>query len=99
MLLAGPFANFLFAAVAYWILLVVGTSALKPVIGDVTADSIASRAGLQPGDAIVGVAGKPVATREGAVLAILDRLMDGTPIELEVQGARGTGSPRATRSS
>jgi regulator of sigma E protease len=93
-LLAGPFANFLFAVVAYWILLVVGTSALKPVIGDVTADSIASRAGLQQGDAIVGVAGKPVTTREGAVLAILDRLMDGTPIELEVQGAEGTASPR-----
>ena len=51
-LLAGPFANFLFAAVAYWILLVVGTSALKPVIGDVTADSIASRAGLQQGDIV-----------------------------------------------
>jgi regulator of sigma E protease len=93
-LLAGPFANFLFAAVAYWILLVVGTSALKPVIGDVTADSIASRAGLQQGDAIVGVAGKPVTTREGAALAILDRLMDGTPIELEVQGAGGGASPR-----
>jgi regulator of sigma E protease len=93
-LLAGPFANFLFAAVAYWILLVVGTSALRPVIGDVTADSIASRAGLQSGDAIVGVAGKPVTTREGAVLAILDRLMDGTPIELEVQGTGGTESPR-----
>jgi regulator of sigma E protease len=94
-LLAGPFANFLFAAVAYWILLVVGTSALKPVIGEVTADSIASRAGLQPGDAIVGVAGKVVTTREGAVLAILDRLMDGTSIELAVQGAGGTASPRA----
>jgi regulator of sigma E protease len=93
-LLAGPFANFLFAAVAYWILLVVGTPALKPVIGDVTADSIASRAGLHAGDAIVGVAGKPVATREGAVLAILDRLMDGTPIELEVQGSDGGGSRR-----
>ncbi len=93
-LLAGPFANFLFAAVAYWILLVVGTAALKPVIGEVTADSIASRAGLQQGDAIVGVAGEPVTTREGAVLAILDRLMDGTPIELEVQGAEGTASPR-----
>ena len=93
-LLAGPFANFLFAVVAYWILLVVGTPALKPVIGDVTADSIASRAGLRSGDAIVGVAGKPVATREGAVLAMLDRLMDGTPIELEVQAAGGTESPR-----
>ncbi len=40
-------------------------------------------------------AGKPVATREGAVLAILDRLMDGTPIELEVQGDEGAGSRRS----
>jgi regulator of sigma E protease len=33
-LLAGPFANFLFAALAYWILFVVGVPALKPVIGE-----------------------------------------------------------------
>jgi regulator of sigma E protease len=94
-LLAGPFANFLFAAVAYWILLVVGTPALKPVIGDVTADSIASRAGLLSGDSIVGVGGQAVSTREGAVLAILDRLMDDAPIALEVQADEGAGSRRS----
>ena len=94
-LLAGPFANFLFAAVAYWILLVVGTPALKPVIGDVTADSIASRAGLLSGDSIVGVGGQAVSTREGAVLAILDRLMDDAPIALEVQADEGAGTRRS----
>jgi regulator of sigma E protease len=93
-LLAGPFANFLFAAAAYWILFVVGIPALKPVIGDVTADSVASRAGMQSGDAIVGVGGEPVSTREGAVLAILDRLMDGAPIELDVRGDSGEGDTR-----
>ncbi len=94
-LLAGPFANFLFAAVAYWILLVVGTPALKPIIGDVTADSIAAHAGLLSGDSIVGVGGQAVTTREGAVLAILERLLDDAPIALEVQGAGGAASPRA----
>jgi len=93
-LLAGPFANFLFAAVAYWILFVVGIPALKPVIGDVIADSPAAQAGLQSGDAIVAVAGEPVSTREGAVLAILDRLMDGAPIELAVRGQEGEGGAR-----
>jgi regulator of sigma E protease len=93
-LLAGPFANFLFAAVAYWVLLVVGTPALKPIVGDVTAGSVAADAGLQPGDSIVGVAGRPVQTREGAVLAILDKLMDGAAIQLEVQGDEGDGSRR-----
>ncbi|HEX6572174.1 MAG TPA: RIP metalloprotease RseP [Steroidobacteraceae bacterium] len=93
-LLAGPFANFLFAAAAYWILFVIGIPALKPVIGDVTADSVAARAGMQSGDAIVAVAGEPVSTREGAVLAILDRLMDGAPIELAVRGDSGEGGTR-----
>jgi regulator of sigma E protease len=93
-LLAGPFANFLFAAAAYWILFVIGIPALKPVIGDVTADSVAARAGMQSGDAIVAVAGEPVSTREGAVLAILDRLMDGAPIDMEVRGDSGEGGTR-----
>jgi regulator of sigma E protease len=93
-LLAGPFANFLFAAAAYWILFVVGVPALKPVVGDVTADSMAARAGLESGDSIVAVGGKSVATREGAVLAILDRLMDGAPIELTVRDHEGEGSAR-----
>ncbi|HET7201790.1 MAG TPA: RIP metalloprotease RseP [Steroidobacteraceae bacterium] len=93
-LLAGPFANFLFAAVAYWILFVVGIPALKPVIGEVTADSPAAEAGLKSGDSIVAVAGEAVSTREGAVLAILDRLMDGAPIELVVRDEEGEGSAR-----
>ena len=88
-LLAGPFANFLFAVVAYWILFVVGIPALKPVVGDVTADSMAAEAGLVSGDTLVGVGGEPVTTREGAILGILDRLMDNTPIELEVRDRDG----------
>jgi regulator of sigma E protease len=88
-LLAGPGANFLFAAAAYWILFVVGIPALKPVIGDVTADSMASRAGLHSGDSIVAIGGREVSTREGAVLAILDQLMDDEPIQLDVHDARG----------
>jgi regulator of sigma E protease len=88
-LLAGPFANFLFAVAAYWILFVVGVPALKPVVGDVTADSMAAVAGLQSGDTLVGVGGDPVTTREGAILGILDRLMDNTPIELEVRDQDG----------
>lgn len=94
-LLAGPFANFLFAVAAYWVLFVVGIPALKPVIGDVTADSVAARAGLQSGDSIVAVGGEEVGTREGAVLAILDRLMDGAPIELTVRGDEGAGAERS----
>jgi regulator of sigma E protease len=93
-LLAGPFANFLFAALAYWILLVAGTPALKPVVGDVTADSIAARAGLHSGDMIVGVAGRAVETREGVVLGLIDRLMDDAALEIEVVGKQGAAARR-----
>jgi regulator of sigma E protease len=88
-LLAGPFANFLFAAVAYWVLFVVGVPALKPVVGDVAAESAAAQAGMRAGDQIVAVGDRQVATREGAVLAILDRLMDNRPIPVRVEDEAG----------
>jgi regulator of sigma E protease len=91
-LLAGPFANFLFAVLAYWVLFIAGVPALKPVIGEITPDSIAARAGLHAGDQIVGVGGEEVTSREGAVLEILDRVMSGDPIRVEVRSA---GSQRA----
>ena len=66
-LLAGPFANFLFAVLAYWVLFVAGVPALKPVLGEVTADSPAAQAGLQAGDEIVPVGPRETGTREAAV--------------------------------
>jgi regulator of sigma E protease len=94
-LLAGPLANFLFAVVAYWVLFVAGIPALKPVIGEVEADSTAARAGLQAGDEIVRVGAQAAGTREAAVLALLDELMNGRAIELEVRDE--AGDTRAVR--
>ena len=88
-LLAGPLANFLFAVVAYWVLFVAGIPALKPVIGEVEADSTAARAGLQAGDEIVRVGAQAAGTREAAVLALLDELMNGRDLELEVRDEAG----------
>ena len=102
-LLAGPFANFLFAAAAYWVLFVVGIPALKPVLGEIAPQSIAATAGLASGDEIVAVGTRATGTREAVVLAILDQLMDGGSIALEVRSPDGTtraaplritGSPR-----
>ena len=102
-LLAGPFANFLFAAAAYWVLFVAGIPALKPVLGEIAPQSIAARAGLASGDEIVAVGTRATGTREAVVLAILDQLMDGGAIALEVRSPDGAtrvaplaivGSPR-----
>jgi regulator of sigma E protease len=88
-LLAGPFANFLFAVVAYWVVFVAGVPALKPVLGEVTPDSVAARSGLVAGDEIVAVGRHATAGREAVMLAILDRLMEGGTIDLEVRSEGG----------
>ena len=88
-LLAGPLANFLFAVAAYWVLFVAGVPTLKPVVGEVTADSMAARAGLRAGDEIVGVGSHDTTSRETAVLALLQELMNASPITLRVQDGEG----------
>ena len=88
-LLAGPLANFLFAVAAYWVLFVAGVPALKPVVGEVAPESVAARAGLIPGDEIVAVGSRETATREAAVLALLEELMQSRSIGLELLGADG----------
>ncbi|MFG6177404.1 sigma E protease regulator RseP [Halomonas sp. THAF12] len=52
---AGPLANFLLALVAYWLLFVVGTTTVVPVIGEVAPDSPAARGGLVAGQEITAV--------------------------------------------
>jgi regulator of sigma E protease len=88
-LLAGPLANFLFAVAAYWVLFVAGVPALKPVVGNVAPESAAASAGLRPGDEIVGVGSRETGTREAAVLAILDELMNDGAIALAVRDESG----------
>jgi regulator of sigma E protease len=94
-LVAGAAFNFLFAILAYWMLLMAGVPSLKPVIGEVTPDSIAATAGLRPDDEIRAVGGKEVATREAALLGIFEDLVDDGTVELAVSGP--TGSDRELR--
>jgi len=51
-LFAGPFANFLLAAVLYFFIAILGASALAPSIGKVMENSPAAKAGLQTKDEI-----------------------------------------------
>jgi regulator of sigma E protease len=88
-LLAGPGFNFLFAILAFWLLFMHGVPGLKPVIGEVTDGSIAQRAGLVGDQTITAVGGEPVSTREGAVLGILDVLVEKGEVPLTLQDGAG----------
>ncbi|MDH5445863.1 MAG: RIP metalloprotease RseP [Gammaproteobacteria bacterium] len=52
---AGPIFNFIFAALAYWLMLSIGVNGLKPVIGDIDNNSVLATAGFNPGDEIVEI--------------------------------------------
>ncbi len=84
-LAAGPLLNFLFAIVAYWAMFMIGVPGVRPLIGEVTPDSIAARAGLHGGEEITSVGGRPTATWEGAIVAILDEMLDSGRIALTVR--------------
>jgi regulator of sigma E protease len=88
-LLAGPGFNFIFAALAFWVLFMNGVPGLKPVIGEVVEGSIAQRAGLAGDDTIIAVGGERVTTREAAVLGILDVLVERGDVPLTLEDSAG----------
>ncbi len=89
-LLAGPAFNFIFAVLAYWVLLAGGVMALKPAVGDVIPNSYADRAGLEFGDKIIAVGDVEATDWESTLVAILDYMVtDGrVPLTLESQEGR-----------
>jgi regulator of sigma E protease len=88
-LAAGPTFNFLFAILAYWALFMWGVPHTQPVIGNVTADSHAARAGLHSGDEIVRVGRERTPDPKAVIFALLDDLLDDGAATLTVQSASG----------
>jgi regulator of sigma E protease len=86
---AGPLANLLFAVAAYWLMFLVGVSGLRPLVGEVSADSLAERLGLRAGDEVVAVAGQRTLTWEAVVKATVEAALTAEPVELEVLSPSG----------
>ncbi len=82
---AGPIANFLLAMVFFWVLAMLGSQQVRPVIGAVEADSIAAKAGLVAGQEIVSIDGEPT-TGWGAVnLQLVRRLGESGTVNVVVR--------------
>jgi regulator of sigma E protease len=86
---AGPVANFLLAAVAFIVILLLGMRGVVPQVGYVAAESPAAVAGLQTGDRLRAVGGSPVASWQEARMALMDAAMgrDRVPVTVERGGA------------
>ncbi len=88
-LLAGPFFNFIFAIVAYWVLMAGGVMVIKPAVGTVEPDSYAAEAGLVFGDKIVSIGEKAATQWEPTLVAILGEMVDDGRVPMTLEGRDG----------
>ncbi len=87
---AGPIANFLLAILLYWLLFMLGVSAMKPVLGPVTSETPAAFAGFERGETIMKIEAEPVATWQDARWLLLSQAAEKSPaVAVEVITANG----------
>jgi regulator of sigma E protease len=89
-ILAGPLFNFLFAIAAYWLMFVSGVPGLRPLVGEITPQSVAEQAGFQENDELLSVGGKATPTWDAATLELLDAALSGEQIEITVRSPGDT---------
>ncbi|MDG3088863.1 sigma E protease regulator RseP [Vibrio hannami] len=87
---AGPIFNFLFAIFAYWLIFLIGVPAVKPVIGQVTPNSIVAQADIKPGMEILSVAGHRTRDWESVNMGLVGHIGD-EHITLTVTPEGGVG--------
>jgi len=87
---AGPIANLLLAVALYWVLMLQGTTGLKPVLAEVPKSSPASIAQLHQGDLVVSVAGEPVKLWQDLQWVLIRHAFKTQAIEIETLDAQHT---------
>jgi regulator of sigma E protease len=87
--MAGPLANFLLAALLYWTALVIGISGLSPTIGYVSPDGIGDRLGFKSGEQIVAIDQRPVRTWSEHHIYLVNRSLKGRPIVFDLLSDAG----------
>ena len=81
---AGPAINLIFAAVVYAVLAMVGTQYAAPILGQVTPDSAAERAGLPLGHEFISIAGRETDGWQAVGLAIVSAAGESEPLEIRM---------------
>ncbi|OHC25940.1 MAG: RIP metalloprotease RseP [Pseudomonadales bacterium RIFCSPLOWO2_12_59_9] len=84
---AGPLANFILAFVFFWLLAMLGSQQVRPVIGAVEPASLAASAGLEAGQELVAVDGEPVSGWAAVNLQLVRRLGESGTLEVLVREA------------
>ncbi|HBX55938.1 MAG TPA: zinc metallopeptidase RseP, partial [Pseudomonas sp.] len=92
---AGPIANFLLALLFFWLVAMLGSQQVRPVIGAVAPGSLAAEAGLQVGQEIVAVNGESTSGWAEVNLQLVRRLGESGTLAVNVRDEGSTAdSPR-----
>ncbi len=86
--LAGPFVNFIFAIFAFWLMFVIGIQGVKPVMGNLSTDSIAWQSGLRSGDRIVSVDGDETPTLSSVYEQLLEAFIERKSVVVKLSDQR-----------
>ncbi|PTQ90313.1 RIP metalloprotease RseP [Agitococcus lubricus] len=89
---AGPLINLAFAVLLFWVLFLQGEEHLKTIVGSVKPNTPAAVAGLQVGDHIVAVDGKPLSDWEGITYALVKHIGETGHVQLTVESNHATQS-------
>ncbi len=87
--LAGPMANFLLAALLYWGLFVSGSPGARPYLAAPPPNTVALTSGFTEFDLITQVGDKPVRTWSDARLALIEAAVNRGDITIEVEESTG----------
>jgi regulator of sigma E protease len=71
---AGPFANFAFAILAFYLMFLIGVPSVKPIVGEVTPQSIAQKANIESESEIVEVGGQKTLDWQDVNLALVSQI-------------------------
>jgi len=85
---AGPLANFALAIVLYWMVFMLGSQELLPVLGTPPAGSPAAMASIDNGEQVRAVDGQPVATWNDFRWLLLQKAVEQESVTLEVGNER-----------
>ena len=82
---AGPLANFVLALLFFWVLAMLGSQQVRPVVGSVETGSLAEQAGVMSGAEVLAVDGEPTRGWSEVNLQLIRRLGETGILRLRLQ--------------
>ena len=87
--IGGPLFNFLFAIVAFWAVLTLGETGIRPLIGEVKPDTPAARSGLSAGDELLSINGQRTPTWSLAMQELATESVGSQELQIRVRDRNG----------